>query len=278
MREKTFLYNIITASLTLIFLFSAPKVCVTSVASGKNYAREFYYFNPDSPQSNLGQLKSEFEAFFFNNNFSFSFQPFTHFVDFHRLNSERRPAFIIVPEWYLQKYGKELGLHPLLIPVRNGSTSYEKILLVSKASTQGLNDYDIVPFAMTPMGSNGQQMSSIQELIADELISVQQLNIINVPKDLDAILALVLGQVKMALVARDNLQIIADVNPRIAQSIRKLDKSITVSMPVLCYLEGRVDTEDIQNLLNTFKNMSVEQPRNKIMEMLQIDDWRNFTK
>lgn len=278
MRGKTFLYNIFFISLTLIFLFGGWKVCASSVETGNNYAREFYYFNPDSPQSNLGQLKSEFEAYFFNNNFSYSFQPFTHFADFHRLNSERRPSFIFVPEWYLQKYGKELGLHPLLIPVRNGSTSYEKILLVSKTSAQALTDYDIIPFAMTPMGSNGQQISSIKELITDELISIQQLNIINVPKDLDAILALVLGQVKMALVAQDNLQIIADVNPRITQSIQKLDKSITVSMPVLCYLEGRVNTDDINKLLETFKHMSAEQPRNKIMEMLQIDDWRNFTK
>jgi hypothetical protein len=182
-----------------------------------------------------------------------------------------------VPEWYFHKYGKELGLHPLLIQVRNGSTSYEKILLTLKTSVAQLNDYDIVPFAMTSMGPNGQT-ASVKELVASELISVQRLNIINVPKDLDAILALVLGQVKMALVAQDNLQIISSVNPRITQAIRRLDKKITVSMPVLCYLEGRVKSADVEKLVQTFRRMTAEKPRNKIMEMLQIDDWQNFTE
>ena len=130
---------------------------------------------------------------------------------------------------------------------------------------------------MTTLGPDGE-MSSIKELVAAELISIQQLNIINVPKDLDAILALVLGQVKMALVAQDNLQVISDVNPRITQRIKKLEKSIAVPMPVLCYIEGRAESSDVKKLIETFKKMTAEQPRNKIMEMLQIDDWKNVTE
>ena len=130
---------------------------------------------------------------------------------------------------------------------------------------------------MTSMGPN-DQTSEVRELVASHRINAQQLNIINVPKDLDAILALVLGQVKMALVAQDNLQVISSVNPRITQAIQKLDKSITVSMPVLCYLEGRVGSDDVAKLINTFKRMTAEKPRNKIMEMLQIDDWQTVTK
>ena len=47
---------------------------------------------------------------------------------------------------------------------------------------------------------------------------------------------------------------------------------------VLCYLEGRVEAGDVEKLIETFKHMTAEQPRNKIMEMLQIDDWQNFPK
>ena len=263
--------------LALFLFYSGRSVCISTVTSHSGFIKEFYYFNPDSPQSNLGQLKSEFETYFSNNNFSYNFQPFTHFVDFHRLSTERRPSFILVPAWYVRKYGKELGLHPLLVEVRHGSTSYKKILLVSKTSLSELHDNDIVPLAMTSMGPN-DQTSEVKELVASHRINAQQLNIINVPKDLDAILALVLGQVKMALVAQDNLQVISSVNPRITQAIQKLDKSITVSMPVLCYLEGRVGSDDVEKLVNTFKRMTTEKPRNKIMEMLQIDDWQTVTK
>ena len=277
MRKSAFLYSALVACFVLFSILAGQSVCTSTISSNSTLPREFYYFNPDSPQSNLGRLKQEFQAYFSDNNFSYTFQPFTHFVDFHRLNNEKRPSFIFVPEWYYRKYGKDLGLHPLLVPVRNGSTSYKKILLASHVNAAAANDYDIISFAMTTMGSNGTT-EVIKELVADELVSIQQLNIISVPKDLDAILALALGQVKMALVAQDNLQVISDVNPRIIQTIKILNRSITVPMPVLCYLEGRVESGDVKKLVETFKKMTSDQPRNKIMEMLKIDDWQNFIK
>jgi hypothetical protein len=274
--KKAFLYSFFWAIFTLLLLFGGQSVCISTTASNSTFSKEFYYFNPDSPQSNLGRLKQEFEAYFSDKDFSFSFQPFTHFVDFHRLNSKNRPSFILVPEWYYRKYGQELGLHPLLVPVRNGSTTYKKVLLVSQSAAPASSDYEIISFATT-MGLNGES-AVIKELVAEELVSLEQLNIINVPKDLDAILALVLGQVKMALVAQDNLQNISEINPRIIKTIKNLEKSITVPMPILCYLEGRVESSDVNKLIKTFREMTAEQPRNKIMEMLKIDDWQNFTK
>jgi hypothetical protein len=275
--KSAFLYSAFLACFVFFSIFGGQSVCISTVSSNNIPPGEFYYFNPDSPQSNLGRLKQEFQAYFSDNNFPFTFQPFTHFVDFHRLSSENRPAFILVPDWYYRRYGKNLGLRPLLVPVRNGSTSYKKILLVSRGSVAAINDDDIISFAMTTMGPDGAT-PVIKELVAGELVSVQQLNIINVPKDLDAILALVLGQVKMALVAQDNLQVISDANPRITQTIKQLDRSIKVSMPVLCYLEGRAEPGDVKKMIETFHKMTSDKPRNKIMEMLQIDDWQKINQ
>jgi len=275
--KKAFLYIAFGASFVLSLLVGTTGVCISTISSDSPILHEFYYYNPDSPQSNLGRLKQEFDAFLSQNNFPYTFQPFTHFADFHRLSSEKRPSFILVPEWYYRRYGESLGLKPLLVPVRNGNTSYQKILLVGSGTATAINDYDIISFAMTTMGPEGE-VSVVRDLLTDQLVSLQQLNIINVPKDLDAILALVLGQVKMALVAQDNLQVISDANPKITQMVKKLEKSITVPMPVLCYLEGRVKTKDVERLLEAFRKMASEQPRNKIMEMLQIDDWRKISK
>ena len=277
MSKSAFKYSAFLACFVFFSIWGGQSVCISTISSNNILPREIYYFNPDSPQSNLSRLKLEFQTYFSDNNFSFTFQPFTHFVDFHRLNSENRPSFIIVPEWYYRKYGKDFGLHPLLVPVRHGLTSYKKILLASQLTGDAASDYEIITFAMTTMGPDGST-EAIKELVAKELVSVQQLNIISVPKDLDAILALVLGQVKMALVGQDNLQTISDANPRIIRAIKKLDRSITVPMPVICYLEGRAESGDVEKLVEAFKKMTSEHPRNKIMEMLQIDDWQNFTQ
>jgi ABC transporter, phosphonate, periplasmic substrate-binding protein len=274
---KTFRRIAFAVAFLLLFLFSGQSVCISTITSNNSLPREFYYYNPDSPQSNLGSLKQEFDVFLSENNFSYTFQPFTHFADFHRLNNENRPAFILVPEWYYRQYGKALGLRPLLVPVRHGNTSYKKILLIAPGSSVAANDYGIISFAMTTMGP-AIPTSVIKGLLPDGLGSLQQLNIINVPKDLDAILALVLGQVKMALVAQDNLQTISDANPRIVQRVKKLDKTVTVPMPMICYLADQVDKEDVERFITAFMKMAKEHPRNKIMEMLQIDDWQKLIK
>jgi ABC transporter, phosphonate, periplasmic substrate-binding protein len=274
---KIFRHIAFCAAFLLLFLFGSQSICISTITSNNSLPREFYYYNPDSPQSNLGLLKQEFDSFLSKNNFSCTFQPFTHLADFHRLSSENHPSFIMVPDWYYRQYGKALGLRPLLVPVRHGNTSYKKILLIAAGSSGAINDYDIISFAMTAMGAE-IPTSVIKGLLADQLVSIQQLNIINVPKDLDAILALVLGQVKMALVSQDNLQIISDANPRIVQRIMKMDKTVTVPMPVICYLESRVDKEDVEKFITAFMKMAKEHPRNKIMEMLQIDDWKKLTE
>lgn len=277
MAGKIFRQIALGTAFLLLILFGGQSISISTVTSNNSLPKEFYYYNPDSPQSNLGRLKQEFDAFLSENNFSYSFQPFTHFADFYRLSSENHPSFILVPDWYYRQYGKAMGLRPLLVPVRHGNTSYKKILLISAVSSEAINDYDIIPFAMTTMGPD-VPISVIKGLLADELVSIQQLNIINVPKDLDAILALVLGQVKMALVAQDNLQTISDTNPRIIKRVKKLDKTVTVPMPVICYEENQVDKEDVERFISAFMKMAKEHPRNKIMEMLQIDDWQKFTQ
>jgi len=274
---RIFRYIACFATFLVFTLSGGQGVCISTITSKSFNPKEFYYYNPDSPQSNLGRLKREFDTFLSENNFPYTFQPFTHFADFHRVISEKRPSFILVPNWYYRQYGKQLGLRPLLVPVRNGTTTYKKTLLISPGVSTGINDYDIISFAMTTMGPDGAT-DVLRELITDELVSLQQLNIINVPKDLDAILALVLGQVKMALVAQDNLQVISDVNPRITQRIQKLDRTITVPMPILCYLEDVLSAEDVKQVTEKFMGMAAEHPRNKIMEMLQIDDWQKFSE
>ena len=49
-------------------------------------------------------------------------------------------------------------------------------------------------------------------------------------------------------------------------------------MPVLCYLEGRAKPGDVKKMIETFYKMTSDKPRNKIMEMLQIDDWQKINQ
>lgn len=270
--KKSSLYKLIIAILVLFaFLYNET--------DGASSYITFNYFNPDSPQNNLEYLKREVDGYLIKKGVTINFQPFTHLADLHRQNIEHPPSFLLVPDWYYQRYAAELGLKNFLVPERNGTTSYKKVFLAASNSPVLINDYKVVSIATTPMGPENES-TAINFLLNNLKLDRQQLNIVHVPKDLDAILALVLGQVELALVTKDNLQNMTELNARLLQSVKEIEECdcITVQMPVFCYLKNRVDLNDVKRLRDIFLEMSSTDPQNKLMEMLHIDRWKAVTE
>jgi hypothetical protein len=247
------------------------------VNAAQTQSESFYYFNPDSSQSNLARLKQEMEHFLTRNGLSIYFQPFAKYHDFHRELTENMPAFAFLPEWYFQQNKKSSQLRPLLQPVRNGQTTYRKVLLTSQDATLTLQNLHNKTLAMTTMGQEGSDL--LDTLIFNKYkLKSNALNIISTPKDSDALFALAVHQVDAALVSENNLQKIGEINPRILQIVRSLGKSQPIPLPILC--AGKKDV--LQETITTLKKIFLEARRSndskKIMEMLQVDAWHNYSK
>jgi hypothetical protein len=251
-------------------------MAVYDVAWVQSHTAMLYYFNPDSPQSNLSRLKRDMDDFLSEANFPITFQPFTHLVDFEQQFKGMPPAFIFVPQWYINKYGAEMKLKPLLVPVHKGETSYRKILLETKDPHKDLAKSVSITLAMTSMGPDGDTMLK-NILFPPHSVPVGKINPIIVPKDFDALFALALGQVDMALVVKNNLDQIASLNPNILRTVRPLGESKPIPMPVLCYVEGVATSEHIEEIKRLFLKGKAEKNRSTIMEMLQINEWQVIT-
>lgn len=248
-------------------------MAIYDVAWVQSRTAMLYYFNPDSPQSNLSRLKRDMDDFLSGTNFPITFQAFTHLVDFEQQFKSMPPAFIFVPQWYINKYGAEMKLHPLLVPVHKGETSYRKVLLETKDPNKNLAKSVSITLAMTSMGPDGDTMLK-NILFSPPSVPVAKINPIIVPKDLDALFALALGQVDMALVVKNNLDQIASLNPNILRTVRPLMESKPIPMPVLCYVEGVATSDHIEEIMALFLNGRAKKDRSTIMEMLQINEWQ----
>jgi ABC-type phosphate/phosphonate transport system substrate-binding protein len=127
--------------------------------------------------------------------------------------------------------------------------------------------------AMTSMGPDGgTTLDSI--LFSPHGVASRDINAIIVPKDADALFALALGQVDMALVVKENMNQIAKVNPGILQSVRPLLESKPIPMPLLCYIEGVAPPSAIQELKSLLLGGGAQERYATIMEMLQINGWQ----
>lgn len=242
----------------------------TSTCPNVAAAVDIYYFSPDSPQRNLGGLKREMETFFDRVDFSANFQPFAHYVDFDQTVRSNLPSFLLLPAWYYSLYGEKLGLCPLMSPLDGGSTTYHKILLVRKNSPITMATIRNQSLAMTTMGpADESTLNTI--LFGDYGLDSHNLDIVTVPKDADALFALALGHVDMALVGKRSIEQIGDLNPKILQAVQPLAESAPIPGPILCYAKGRVEGAVIERLKGLLQEKLAGV---NVLEILQIDGWR----
>jgi len=253
--------------LVAICLIAAPQL------TGSAASAHFFYFNPDSAQSNLSGLKQSMDSYLTSEGFVFSFQPFTRFTDFDRQVKEARPALVFLPRWYLNQDDNGKRFKPLLIPLHNNNTTYRKVLLVAANSTLTANQLTNATLAMTPVGKAGMTMLN-EAIFQGQGITPEALNIITTAKDSDALFALTLGQVKAALISEENLKGIGAINPQIVKGVKTIAISNPIPLPVLCYAEGAMPTAELdkirQSLLAGKKNKDTAQ----LMELLDIDAWQ----
>ncbi len=67
-------------------------------------------------------------------------------------------------------------------------------------------------------------------------------HIIITPKDADALYALALGQVDMAVVGKNTMDVVRAVNRRIVDVVAEVAPSHPVPMPILCVLDGEASS------------------------------------
>lgn len=259
----------------LIFLCTGLSVflCIFAVYAATKI--KFYYFNPDSVQSNFSLLSRGFGHFLKQAGLDASFQAFTQKSDFDQRIKDLRPDLILVPSWYFQQYGQSLGLTPLLTSLENGKPSYTKILMVRKAEPYTMEQLKGRTVAMTTMGPNTEELLS-ENYFKDQGVDFSAMNIIITPKDADALYALALGQVDAALVGQATLNMVGSVNQRVLEATKELAASSPVPTPLLCALPGSADKAEVAKM----KEMLLEGSNNgsspQHPDMLHINGWQKI--
>ncbi|MBI4792515.1 MAG: PhnD/SsuA/transferrin family substrate-binding protein [Deltaproteobacteria bacterium] len=256
--------------LTAVLLLCCPRPVGSASFSS------FYYFNPDSTQSNLTRLKETMDAALTSGGLTCAFQPFVRLRDFEAKIVDDPPDFLFLPEWYLRQDGNlKKRFKPFLVPVRQGTSTYRKVLLVAADSDLTMEKLPGVTIAMTPMGQAGLAMLN-EAIFAAHGLTYDKLTFVTTAKDSDALFALALRQVKAALVSMDNLTYIGRINPQIPKTVKTLAVSQPVPLPVLCYAQGIVSAEEVEKLKSLLLAGRQNENVAKIMEMLQIDAWQVY--
>lgn len=246
-------------------------LCILAVYAASKL--EFYYFNPDSVQSNFSLLSRGFGNFLKQAGLDASFQAFAQKSDFDQRIKDKRPDLVLVPAWYFQQYGQSLGLTPLLASLENGKPNYTKILMVRKADPFTVDELKGRTVAMTTMGPHTEELLS-EKYFKDQGVDFSAMNIIVTPKDADALYALALGQVDAALVGEATLNMVGSVNQRVLEATKELAVSSPVPTPLLCALPGSADKVEVNKMKEMLLEGGDKGTLPKPTDMLHINGWQ----
>ncbi len=233
----------------------------------------FYYFFPDSVQSNFSMLTRGFYSFFDQEKVGSHFQAFTHEVDFQRLVVERKPDLVMVPAWYYDRYGKKLGLKPLLSSLREGQQNYTKVLLIRKRDSAADLALEGKTVAVTNMGPNTAEQ--LDHYFKNGKLHFAKSNVIITPRDADAYFALALGQVDAAVVSKQTIQEVSRTNPIFQKTTQEVVASEPIPMPMICFTAGGMSKERIAELKELFLKGGQQKNLPEFMQMLHISGWEN---
>lgn len=238
-------------------------ICSAASASAET---RIYYYDPDANLKDIAKLKTEVQSYFRKADPGSSLTAFVRMEDLVSAMKSSPPDFLVAASWFTKAQAARLGYKPLLVGHMGASKSYHKVLIAKTGTTPA----DSASLSMVRFGENSSD--SLRSLVPD-IGKYPNLNVVEVSKDIDAVLAVSFGQVDMALVRQQNIDAIRKVNASAVANLRVLGKSLPIEYPVLS-ASPKTDPELIDKVVKALQSPDVSGDAGA-MDLLGFQGWTN---
>ncbi len=245
----------------LVFaLFLAPRA-----AAGQPL--ELFFYSPEFAPANLGILQTSVEAYLKARHLTAHFQAFARYEDLRSEFAKRQVSFAILPPWIAERQCLGRSLTAIAEPVRNGSSLDRKILVASKHAAGNLRSASVA--VSGPRGLGGAAPPLLGEFVS----SHPKARIINVPKDVDALLAVSFGQVEAAFVSSAQFETLARINPAMTAMLEETGYTAESPFPRL-YATDAATAQRIAEMTEAAVSMGESDDGKRLLRLMGYDQWR----
>jgi ABC-type amino acid transport substrate-binding protein len=228
---------------------------------------KLFFYSPDFSPGNLSVLTQAVDAYLREAGTETRFQAFVRFEDFRREVAAQRPDFIVVPNWAATPACIGSDLVPLARPVRGGE-SFGRKALIARSAIRSIAELRNASIAATvPPG--GSPTGSGLDRVRREQPGVR---IIQVPKEIDALLAVAFGQVDAAYVSTRQFDMFAGVNPKLGTELKEIGYAETMPFPLI-YATADADPDEISRLRSAIAGVSTSGTGKRLVGLLGYDGW-----
>lgn len=231
---------------------------------------QILFYNSDTNINNYKQLKIEFDKFFEKIG-HYKFQPFDDENIFETQLKENKFCMLILSNWYYIHLQKKMALMPILKAHRKGVDTQEIVLITKK-----MNDQKKIVLAKRTVASSISLLHSkaLLNRILDDKHYDQNLNVLRVPKDIDALMAVGFGMSSYALSTFYSYHALSMINPSLYKRFICIGKKVKIPLMICAVL----DLQKQSKLIDAFVNIDKIPHGKNSIKMLGIDGFKLYQR
>ncbi|MCF6149144.1 MAG: phosphate/phosphite/phosphonate ABC transporter substrate-binding protein [Candidatus Kuenenia sp.] len=251
----------------IFFIVFAPCRPGLTVFAESKYT--IYFYNPESNIDNYASLKTKFDLYLKKIG-PYQFQPFSNRNTFENKTRGQHNCVLILSSWYYKELKNLFSIKPVLIGTLDDNSYQKKVLIAKKnincpAMLKGCS--------IASSGGKEYTVEFLQSMLKEkDKEIVETLQILNVPKDIDALISIGFGLVQAALTTEYSIEMLADINNGLYKNLSILAMSEESLLPVVAIPaeSGHV----VPELVETIANMEETPDGKSNIQMLGLDGWK----
>jgi len=232
-----------------------------------------YFYNPEINTTRNVVLKNTFDLYLKEQG-AYQFQPVDSRDTFESLVLSESEAIFIMSSWHFRLLDQKaisqadltrstLGLRGL----KNGGDTYHKILVGRDA------EFDLSVNRLATSGTKTYTRSILNGIYPQQSKQISSdLNILVVPKDMDALMAVGFGLADIALTTRLSLDKLSTLYKNQYKKLHILGESQALKRLVVVFRQK--PTSSYQHAVNMLINMAHDEKGKRGLRMLGLDSWK----
>jgi hypothetical protein len=228
-----------------------------------------YFYNPEINITRNAVLKNTFDLYLEAQG-DYQFQPVDNKATFESLIKEKNNAIFMMSNWHYLQLTKASLLNSSMLALRgtkDGKDTYHKILVSKQAKL------DLQTMSLATSGNEEYSRAILNDIYSQQ--SIDQFfafNILAVPKDIDALMAVGFGLADAALTTKSSLDKLSTLYKQQNQALHILGES--QAMKRLAVVFKQIPLAKHHQIQSMLIRMTTDKKGKRGLNMLGLDDWR----
>lgn len=256
------------AALRTMLLAAAGACAWRDVRAQEKSPLTVFFHSPETNVNNFSVLKGEFDTFLAPLG-GHKFQPFSDRDTFEKQLAARPRGLFLLSSWHYRQLAAKTALDPLLVGHARGKATQKHQLF---SHTQNLADLRGQKIATA--GTRDYTLTLLHDMLPGQQPLIATLNLLVVPKDIDALMAVGFGAARGAVATENGAEKLAKLNPKQRESLKQIGDGRESLLPVLAATRG-ADT-DVRNLAKVFAGMDATPEGRSRLQLLGLEAMREL--